>query len=301
MKKVLLYTTLTLISAIIVSSIVFAGNNVPLLYNVIPDTLNGYVIDSAVQNQISFTLFENEEALYYSGDALNVVDNHFSIDTSNLVGKHDFTITNSLNETATFTYYFSDENGYVAGYSMDDLDEMNLKTYVKTIKGVKVIYTEKETDVLKDIEEIILSLPDKMLANTHEIKLVPFEHSSNAAGITRYDKITFYNVSKYTKATLKNIVIHEIAHTWAYELMKDKAIDYSYTDYKEVVKMDKRYPSNYARRNVEAGDYSEDFAESISFYFINKDSFTRKYNSRAQYIGNLVDTYLSNTIAEVQN
>ncbi len=293
MKKVLLYSvTLASILALIVSSIVFAGNNVPLNYNIIPDTFNGYVIDSANQNQISFTLFENEDLLYYSGDVLNVVDNRFSIDTTGFVGKHDFEITNSSNEVSNYTYYFSDENGYVEDYKLDELGDLNVKVYVTTIKGVKVIYTDKEKDLIKDVEEIISSLPGKMLANTTEIKMLPVNHTSGAAGITKYDKITFYNLSKYSKTTIKNIVIHEVAHTWAYDLMRQKAIDYSYTDYKEAVKTDRRYPSNYARRNVEAGDYSEDFAESVSFYFINSNSFAKKYSSRARYIENLVNTYL---------
>lgn len=293
MKKVLIYlTTFTFILGIVISSIVFASNSIPLSYNIIPDIVNGYVIDSKNQNQITFTLFENESALYFSGEPLEIVDNSFSIDTTSLTGKQEFTITNSLDEVANYTYYFSDENGYVENYRLDELSNLDVNVYVETVNNVKIIYTELEKDTLNDLKELLLSLPEKMLSNTQEIKLLPCEHSSNAAGITRYNKITFYNLSKYSKSTFKNIVIHEIAHTWAFELMKEKAIDYSYTEYKNVVKLDKRFPSNYAKKNVEAGNYSEDFAESISFYIINKTSFSKKYPARAKYIENLINTYL---------
>lgn len=294
MKKSLLYkVSVALFLGLEISSVSFAGNTVPLNYNIIPENLNGSIIDTKAQNQINFSLFEKEDALYCNGIALDISNNSFSINTEGLAGKKEFAITNSLNEVSNYTYYFSDVNGFVQDYMLDELSELNLDIYVTTVRNVKVVYTNLEKDSIEDIKNIILSLPEKMLVNTKEIKLIPANHSSGAAGITNYNKITFYNISKYSKATIKNIVIHEIAHTWAYELIRVQAIDYSYTEYAKAVNSDKRFPSNYAKRNVEAGNYSEDFAESVSFYFINENSFENKYPARTEYIKGLINTYLA--------
>lgn len=285
----LVTSILVLLIMMSLSSKVFAGNTIPLNYNILPDVANGYVIDSSEHQEINFTLFENEDMLYYNNEPLVITNNSFSISTKGLTGKQTFTITNSLGEISTYTYYFSDENGFIEEYTLDEFNRTSIKVYIKTVKGITIIYTEKERKLIDSIEEIISLLPEFMLANTKEIKLIPAKHSSNAAGITKGSKITFYNISSYSKNTIKNIVIHEIAHTWSYELMKEKIIDYSFTDYQEFVNKDKRFPSKYSKSSVKANDYSEDFAESVSFYFINEKSFTKKYPSRAAYIKNIVE------------
>lgn len=287
MKKVV--TSLITFNLILLSSLTFAGNTIALNYNIIPDVKNGYVVDSAHTNQISFSLFETENDIYYNNKLVNIENDRFNISIEGLTGKQEFIISNDLGDSVNYTYYISDINGYLEGYKFDELKNKNLKTYIKTIKGVSIIYTEKEKKSVNEIEKIILSLPEKMLINLKEIRLVPAKHESGAAGITKYNKITFYNISKYSKNTIKNIVIHEITHTWAHELRKDKIIDYSYTDYRQAVTSDKKFPSKYAKANVQNGDYSEDFAESVSFYLINSKSFERKYPARADYIKNLIN------------
>ena len=287
MKKVL--TPVITLSIMLLSSAVTAGNNVPLNYNILHDVPNGYVIDSVHTNQISFSLFENEDAIYCNGQALEIVDNKFSISINDLSGKNEFVITNSQGEESTYTYYISDENGYLAGYNLVGANNSSIKTYIKTVRNVSIIYTNKDEKVINDVEEIILSLPEKLLVNLDEIVLLPGKHNSGAAGITDYDKVSLYNLSTYSKATIKNIVIHEIAHTWAFDLMKNKVIDFSYTDYSEKVKLDKKFPSQYAKANVQEGHFNEDFAESVSFYLINSESFTRKYPARAEYIKVLLE------------
>jgi hypothetical protein len=81
-----------------------------------------------------------------------------------------------------------------------------------------------------------IHLGSKMKTNLKEIKLLPINHSSKAAGITDYNKVTLYNISTYTDKEIQRIVTHEIAHTWAHELRKDKIIDYSYTNFGKAVK-----------------------------------------------------------------
>ena len=287
MKKILMITSIICIT--LLTSISHAGENVPFSYNILPEIPNGYIVDSNSTNQVNFSLFENEECIYLNGTLLEVEDDRFSISIEGLKGKQSFTLSNG-SEEITYTYYISDNKGYLEGYNMDGLTQQH-NTYVKTIKNIPVIYTSKDSKSVKKIEDIIKALPEELLVNLEEIKLVPAKHESNAAGVTKYNKISFYNISKYSGTTLKNVVIHEITHTWAYELIKNKDIDYSYTKYQEFVNKDSKFPSKYAKVNVEVGNYSEDFAESISFYLINKKSFEKKYPARTEFIENILIKY----------
>lgn len=285
MKKVLISVLFTLT---FISSVAFASQNIALVYNVMPDFPNGQAIDSTHTNQISFSLFESGETLFYNGKQLEVKENRFYIDTKDLSGENTFEITNLENEKVKFTYYFSNKDGYLPNYSMSELKDKTYKTYIKTIRNISVIYTEKDSKSISKIEKIISNLDENIIRNVTEIRLIPVNHTSHAAGITKYDKITLYNISSYSTQTIKNIVIHEIAHTWASSLMQKKIIDYSYSDYKLVVNKDSKFPSKYAKENVETGNYNEDFAESVSFYLINEKSFTKKYPARAEYLKEII-------------
>lgn len=286
MKKT--FAFFTFISLILLFNCSLASEKIALNYNIIPDIANGYVVDSNHTNQISFSLFENEAALYCNDILLEIKDNQFSIPLTNLSGEVNFNFSNSSGESTIYTYYVSDKNGLLENYSFDELKNNN-KIYIKTVKNIPIIYTNKEQKAANEIQKIITSLPEQLLKNIKEIKLIPAKHKSKAAGITNYNKITLYKISSYSKSTIKNIVIHEIAHTWANDLISNKVLDYSYTDYQEVVNKDKKFPSKYAKEYVLDGNYSEDFAESISFYFINSKSFSKKYPARAEYIKNILE------------
>ena len=70
-----------------------------------------------------------------------------------------------------------------------------------------------------------------MLENVNSITLIPYENTSNIAGSAKGNNITLYKFSKYATSTQKNILYHEIAHIWANDLIDNKVIDYSYSDY----------------------------------------------------------------------
>lgn len=97
------------------------------------------------------------------------------------------------------------------------------------------------------------------------------------------------NLSKYSASTIENIVTHEISHTWAHSLAKNKILDYSYSDYKIAVSEDKYFPSAYAKKNVKNGRYDEDFAESISLFLANPELFEMKFPARTTYIKNIIN------------
>ena len=153
-----------------------------------------------------------------------------------------------------------------------------------------IIYTKKEKDSLGDLMRYLDNLPENILENVDTIKMIPYENSSNIAGVTKENMITLYKFSKYPEHTQKNIIIHEIAHTWANKLIAEERIDYLFTDYTNTITLDKNVVSHYARRSTEkTGRTSEDFAESVAFYFINP-AFSKIYPNRFAYIQSLLAT-----------
>lgn len=276
-KKVLIVSCIFLLHA----TISFAGETVPFFYNVLPVQENNSIIDTNYQTTIAFNLYENENTIYFNDEIIPVFKNRFEINISNLSGKQTIMFKNDKNEHATFTYYFSDKNGLVAGYEQDNVK--NVKTYVKTINDIKIVYTNKDLKAIKTIEKTINNIPNEIKSNVEEIILLPYVTSQKVAGITKYEKIYLYKVSSYSALTIKQIVSHEIAHTWAQKLIQEKTIDYSYTNYAKAVKEDKKSVSTYSKKFIDKGDYSEDFADSVAFYLINEKSFGKKYPNRTNY------------------
>lgn len=72
--------------------------------------------------------------------------------------------------------------------------------------------------------------------------------------------------------------------------MDKKYIDYSYTDYQEIVKKDNNYVSSYAENfaSQHSNRISEDFADGVAFYLIDERKFTKKYPNRAKYFKELL-------------
>jgi len=277
-----------LIFLFLTTGISFADDRLALMYNILPDDSKNSVIDKKVQKKLSFNLYQNQGKVYYNNQELVIIDNKFEIDITNLTGKQTFTFTNDYNESTSITYYISDLTGFVKDYSIEGIN--NVKYYTTTVNNTKIIYTNKDAAKINTVTSLIKSMPEKTKANLDEITLLPINHSSNAAGITNYNKIKFYNLSNYSNQTIKQIIYHEIAHTWAYELIKNKQLDYSYTNYQDAVKADKNYVSNYSKKFITtSNNYSEDFADSIAFYLINYDNFEKNYPARATYISTLLN------------
>lgn len=270
-----------IVSMFIYTSVAFADDRLALAFNIIADddSKKNSVIDTKAQKKLNFKLFVNQnETIYMNGQEIVVVDNRFDIDVANLEGKQEIKFTNNLNEEANFTYYFSDENGLVKDYTLE-----NKKTYVTTVDDVKILYTLKDAKKIELVKNVVANMPATTKTNLTEITLLPTDHTSGAAGITAYDKITLYNISSYTNSQIKNIVSHEIAHTWAYDLMKEKVLDYTYTDFTKAAQDDGNYVTKYSKTSA-----SEDFAESVSFYLINTTDFEKNHPSRAEYIEGLL-------------
>ena len=270
-----------IVSMFLYTSVAFADDRLALAFNIIADddSKKNSVIDTRAQKKLSFRLFANQnETIYMNGQEIVVIDNKFEVDIANLEGKQEIKFTNNLNEEANFTYYIGNEKGLVKDYKLE-----NSKTYVTTVDNVKVIYTAKDAKKIELVKNVIDNMPDATKANLTEITLLPNEHESGAAGITAYNKITLYNISSYTNNQIKNIVSHEIAHTWAFELMRTKTLDYFYTDFSEAAKDDGNFVTKYSQTAT-----SEDFAESVSFYLMDTADFEKNHPARAEYIEGLL-------------
>lgn len=282
-KKIIPTTILTLT----IGTISLAGDTVPFFYNVLPEFDSNSIIDSK-NDVISFDLWEDEEKVFVNGEEVQILDNHFVIDTYGLSGKQEFVITNDKNEEVIYTYYISDEDGFVEDYEDEEIG--NKDVYVTTYESVKFIYTEKDARSVEKVFDLLDNMPTQMKENLKEIKMVPSKTRGNVAGVTKYDSITFYGLSSYRSETFENIVYHEVAHTWAYELIRTKVLDFNYSEYSDLAREDDNYVSNYSRKAiVRNDDYSEDFAESVAFYMIDSEDFEINHPARAEFISSIID------------
>ena len=161
---------------------------------------------------------------------------------------------------------------------------------------VRCLYEEKETQNKleiyyqneEDFNTLIETLEDvsnELLNSVNKIILYSNEKESNVAGITQNRTIRLYEFSKYSNSTRKRILYHELAHILGNELLENKIIDYDYTEYKKMVEKDGNYIDEYSKKYIlEKNRYSEDFAESVAMYLINKENFEEKYKNRSEYI-----------------
>ena len=277
-----------IVCVLTILSYTFALASAPLEYNIIPETKVNSIVDTKAYKKLNFKITENTDDILYNGKKVKIKDNTFSVDVTKLSGINELTFTNSLNESVSFKYNFSDKNGKLTNYELVAGKDLNV--YIKTIKKVKVIYTDKERSVVSKLNTYLDKLPENMLVNLDEIKLIPYSNTQNIAGTTKDKTILLYNYSKYSDSTKKNIIYHEIAHTWANKLIDEKKIDYSYTTYKEIVDKDNNYVSNYAKdfANNNDGRLSEDFADAVAFYFMNQSKFKKQYPNRTEYFKRLL-------------
>lgn len=268
----------------VLTGVAYADDKLAFRYNIIATDSDNSSIDKK-KGKISFRIFENQGKVFFKGSEIKIIDNKFDISIENLTGKQVLTFSNEQKEEVSFTYYISDDNGLVKDYNLPGTDA---DVYVKTIDTIKITYTSKECSKINQFLDLLNKIPAKVKSNIKEITLLPVNHVSGAAGTTNYNKITFYNLFTYSTSQVKNIVFHEIAHTWAADLIKQKIMDYSYTNFSKAVVSDKNYVSNYSKKSVQNGKYNEDFAESFAFYMMDKDAFSKKFSNRASYLTDLI-------------
>lgn len=169
------------------------------------------------------------------------------------------------------------------------LNELDSFFYVPEEKLIEVKYDNEQVldDSKNRVNEILNEIPSEMKKGIEEIILYSYDNE-NIAGTTNDGVIELYDFSKYSKATQKYILYHEIAHIWGRYLMDKKVLDYHYTDYQEYVKRDNNYVSKYSKEYIiNKNNYSEDFADSVVEYLLNNDKFISNHPNRLTYIYNL--------------
>lgn len=288
MKNIKRLLMLNLIILIISSSFVFAS--IDIEYNIIPEMKINSVIDTVNKKVLTFSLLQDtDEQYFYDGKPLSIEGNKFTLDISNLSGPQKLEFSNQDGDTSSFNYFFSDNKGKLDRYEL--VKGKNLDVFVTTHKGIQIIYTSKEATAMKKLKTYIDNVPNNMLVNLKSIKMIPFSNYQKIAGNTQGSNITLYNFKTYATATQKNIIFHEITHTWANDLMDRQILDYSYTDFKEAALKDKNYVSEYAKTFAGQNDgrISEDFAESFAFYLINQKSFSKSYPNRTAYMKSIIN------------
>ena len=280
MKKMLL--KLIFVCMLFSFSIVLASSSetkkIPFSYNVIPTIKRESAIDNNSQKELYFNLYEHTDKIYYNNSLVEIHDDTFHIDISQLSGKTKLVFKNENGDEAIFTYFFANENGLLKDYEL--VANTNLYVYITTYKGITIIYSDKEKNSLKDIKNYIESLPDSVIKNVNTIKMIPYANTFNIAGVTIENDITLYRGEKMSYNDL-------IA--CGSEL---KVKENSYTEFSKSALMDKNAVSTYSKHFAqENGKYSEDFADSVAFFFISS-SFGKKYPNRAKYIQNLLNVQL---------
>ena len=291
-KSQMVKYSFVLLLCVFILSFTVAFATAPLEYNIVPETKVNSIIDINYQKKLNFKVIEYTQDIFYEGKPVKLKNNSFSIDVSKTYGNKSIKFTNSNNESVEFKYLFSDKKGKLENYELVSGKKLNV--YVTTIKDIRVIYTDKEKSTTSKLKNYLNKLPKNMLKNINEFKMIPFSNTQNIAGTTRETTIILYNFNKYNATTQKNILYHEIAHTWANKLMDKKYIDYDYTDYKTIVEKDNNYVSSYARdfAKQNKGKLSEDFADAIAFHFMNPTKFKKQYPNRTNYFKKLLEIEL---------
>ena len=266
----------------------FAIAKTPIENNIDSKIKEYSAIDTQVQKKLYFSVIDDSEKIFFNQKKVNIKNNSFSIDISKLSGKQEIVFSDIDGNTISFNYYFSSKNGKLEDYEL--VLGKKLDVYITTLNNIKIIYTDREKAAINTLKAYIKKAPKNTLVNLKEIKMIPYSNNANIAGTTKDSVIILYNFSKYNTNTQKNIIYHEIAHTWAKSLMDNDVIDYSYTNYNEYVLKDNSYVSGYAKDFADGHDgrLSEDFADSIAFYIINQKSFKKQYPNRAEYIKELL-------------
>ena len=165
--------------------------------------------------------------------------------------------------------------------------------------GISIKYTAVNKKCVKKISKYLSILPAEMKKGIEEIVLIP-EKNENVAGITKNEVIYLYDYEQYDVSTQKYIIWHEVGHIWGNYLMQMKLLDYDYTEYSEAVKKDNNYITEYSKNYIlNKEKYSEDFADAVAEYLLNKDKFNKKHENRAKYIENLIKSQKKEEIKEL--
>jgi len=247
------------------------------------------IVDTRTTRNIKFHVDNHNSPIYYKGFKYRLTGNDFFLNISKLSGKQNIVFKNDNDEEFIFTYYFADKDGYIDDYEL--VSGKDLNCYLTTYDDIQIIYTDTELNTVSILKDYLGQIPTNMYKNLHTIKMVPYSNTLNIAGSTKDGRITLYNFTKYDTKTQQNIIFHEVSHVWANDLIEKGLIDESFSNYNNVISKDNNFISKYAAdfANTHDGKLSEDFADSMAFYLINKETFASTYPNRTEYLKELIN------------
>lgn len=281
-----IYMIIFSLSIVLISNSISFGASIPFEYNILATVAEGTTIDTTKQSHLKFNLYSDENKIYYNDELVNINNKSFEIDISNLHGETNLIFKDDYGNIAKFKYYLSDSNGFLEKYKI--INDTNVNSYIVTHNNIKIIYTDLEKNYIDVLINYINELPQELVKNIDTIKMIPYKNHSKIAGVTKNNNITLYKFSSYDEDKQKNILIHEIAHTWINKMIDENLLEYSLNNYLLAIESDNNYVSSYSKRFTEKnGRPSEDLAESIAFYFI-KSNFSDTYPNRAEFIRKLM-------------
>jgi len=254
-----------------------------MVYNpIVSDYKTNSIIDTHSTKYIHFKYKDSRKLAYCNQKVYKLHGNRYAIPIESLSGTQNIIIKDSREKEIKYTYFFSDSKGKINDYEL--VLGKNLNVYVTTYKRIQIVYTDTQKESLETLKRLLNTLPPKLLTNLKQILMIPYSNTASIAGSTYESRITLYNFAKYDEFTQKNIIFHEVAHTFANKFVKD------YNDYKTYVDKDNNYVSTYSKEFIDSNDgkLSEDFADAVAFYFIDKSKFKEKYPNRTKYIEYLI-------------
>ena len=159
--------------------------------------------------------------------------------------------------------FFVFNNVQATENKIDGSVQSELSLFLCPNDNIKIYYDEETEGIPKTISNYLEKVPAEMKLGTKQIILLSYKNE-NVAGVAKDETIYLYDFNSYSTSTQKYIIYHEVAHNWGNYLMQQKILDYSYTEYSEVVKKDNNYITDYSKSYIkEKGRYSEDFADAV--------------------------------------
>lgn len=159
------------------------------------------------------------------------------------------------------------------------IQPINIGDMVETVSAMPI----EITSYLKEIEIVDYPNPqDELISKVYNKK----DFTSAAIGGNR--RITFFpSKNNQSLEQIRNILYHESGHILEDEFFKEKGILISASkDYLRAMRLDKEntgnlFASKYAE-NVKSN--REDLADSVRYYFLDKDSFKSEFKHRYDFI-----------------
>lgn len=185
-----------------------------------------------------------------------------------------------------FILYFN--NVQANDQKLDSSIQNELGFFLYEFENIEIKYSEYNEKSVSQIIEYLKEIPKEIKKEIKEIVILPYRNN-NIAGMVKNEVIYIYDFESYDDMTKKRIILHEVGHIWENYLRQIKLLDYELSDYSRAVKCDKNFITDYSKLYIEEKNrYSEDFADSVAEYLINKEKFCTKYKNRAKCIENLI-------------